>query len=177
MSSQPLLAIREPISESSPWYGVRTKSNQEKIAASVLEAKGFELYLPMYRARRRWSDRVVETNLPLFPGYVFCRFDPSQKMQIVSTPGVASVVSFGGMPAQVAHAEIAAIDSLLRSGHAVEPHPYLREGQTVRVARGPLEGAEGILVKKRDAWRMIVSITLLQRSVSVEVDRECLEEI
>lgn len=177
MSSQPLLAIREPLSDSSPWYGVRTKSNQEKVAASVLEAKGFEHYLPMYRTRRRWSDRIVETSLPLFPGYVFCRFEPGQKLQVLNTPGVASIVSFGGIPAPVNDAEIATIQSLVQSGRAVEPHPYLKEGQAVRVVRGPLEGAEGILVKKRDDWRMIVSIALLQRSIAVEVDRECLGEI
>jgi transcription antitermination factor NusG len=177
MSSQPLLAIPEPSLTSLPWYAIRTKSNQERIAASVLESKGFEQFLPTYRAKRRWSDRVVETTLPLFPGYVFCRFDKSRKSEILSTPGVASVVSFAGAPAPIGDSEISAIQTLIESGSLLEPHPYLKEGQPVRVVRGPLEGAHGILVKKRDHWRMLVSISLLQRSVAVEVDRECLAEI
>lgn len=177
MSSQPLFPISEPSSAPLPWYGIRTKSNQEKIAASVLAAKGFEQYLPTYRARRRWSDRVVETSLPLFPGYVFCRFAASRKVEILTTPGVASVVSFAGLPAPISDSEISAIQTLIESGSAIEPHPYLKEGQPVRVVRGPLEGAEGILVKKRDHWRMLVSISLLQRSVAVEVDRESLAEL
>jgi transcription antitermination factor NusG len=156
---------------------VRTRSNQEKIAASVLEAKGFDQYLPTYRTIRRWSDRNVETTLPLFPGYVFCRFDLSRKVQVLSTPGVASLVAFGSLPARIDDSEIAAIQSLIQSGSAVKPHPYLHEGQRVRVTEGPLEGVEGIVVKKRSEWRMIVSITLLQRSIAVDVDRDALAEL
>ncbi|MCU1292294.1 MAG: transcriptional activator RfaH [Bryobacterales bacterium] len=172
MSSQPA-----PVLQGSrlPWYGVRTKSNQERLAASVLEAKGFEHYLPSYQVRRRWSDRTVETTVPLFPGYLFCRFDSSQKLPVVSTPGVVSVVGFGNVPAPITDSEIEAIQAVLLSGIPAEPHSYLREGQKVRVTSGPLEGVEGLLIKKRSEWRMIVSITLLQRSIAVEIDRDCLE--
>src|SRR4051812_42525791 len=113
MSSQPA-----PVSENPPfpWYGIRTKSNQERLAASVLEAKGFEQYLPSYQVKRRWSDRTVETTVPLFPGYVFCRFDPSQKLPVVSTPGVVSVVGFGNVPAPIDDSEIEAIQAVLLSG-------------------------------------------------------------
>ncbi len=155
-----------------PWYGVRTKSNHEKVAAVVLENKGYEQFLPTYRCRRRWSDRVVETNQPLFPGYVFCRFDAKRRLPIIMTPGVISVVGYGKEPAPIADSEIEAIQAVRRSGLAAEPCPYLREGERVRVNRGALEGVEGILLNKKSEWRMVVSITMLQRSLSVEIDRD-----
>ena len=155
-----------------PWYGIRTKSNCENVAATVLEAKGYESYLPSYRVRRRWSDRTVETTLPLFPGYVFCRFDAHHRLPVVTTPGVASIVGFGNEPAPIAEAEIHAVQLILQSGLAAEPAPFLREGQRVRIKHGALTGVEGILLKKKTEWRMVVSVTMLQRSISVEVDRE-----
>lgn len=172
MSSQLISPMTTALAHRLSWFGVRTRSNQEKTAATMLEAKGFEPYLPSYSVRRRWSDRVVETTLPLFPGYVFCRFDVSQRVPVVSTPGVVSVVAFGNVPAPIDDSEIEAIQSLIQSGVTVQPHPYLREGQRVRVTNGPLEGVQGILIQKRSEWRMIVSITLLQRSISVEIDRD-----
>ena len=161
-----------PNSEWMPWYGVRTRANHERTAATVLEAKGYEQYLPSYKVRRRWSDRIVETILPLFPGYVFCRFDLLDRLSVVTTPGVVSILGFGNEPAAIPEEEIAAIETVLRSGMAAEPHPFLREGQRIRVNRGALEGLEGILIKKKSKCRIAVSITLLQRSVTVEVDRD-----
>ena len=161
-----------PNSEWAPWYGVRTRANHERTAATILEAKGYEQYLPSYKVRRRWSDRIVETILPLFPGYVFCRFDLLDRLLIVTTPGVVSILGFGNEPAAIPEEEIAAIETVLRSGMAAEPHPFLREGQRIRVNRGALEGLEGILIKKKSEWRLVISITLLQRSVTVEVDRD-----
>jgi transcription elongation factor/antiterminator RfaH len=160
-----------------PWYGIRTKSNHERLAATVLESKGYEQYLPVYRSRRRWSDRVVEKDRPLFPGYVFCRFDARKSLPIVSTPGVVSVVGFGNEPAPIADAEIEAVQILLQSGLASEPCPFLHEGQRIRVKRGSLEGLEGILLKKKTDWRMVVSVTMLQRSVAVEIDHEWIDSI
>jgi transcription antitermination factor NusG len=160
-----------------PWYGVRTKSNQERLAAAVLESKGYEQYLPVYRSRRRWSDRVVEKDQPLFPGYVFCRFDAKKPLPIVSSPGVVSVVGFGKEPAPISDTEIEAVQTLLHSGLATEPCPFLHEGQRIRVKRGSLEGLEGILLKKKTDWRMVVSVTMLQRSVAVEIDREWITTI
>ncbi len=173
MSSQPLPATQNA---QFPWYGLRTRSNQEKVAATVLEAKGFEPYLPSYSVRRRWSDRVVNTTLPLFPGYLFCRFDSNQKLPVVSTPGVVSVVGYGNVPAPIEDREIEAIQTLLESGAPAQPHPYLKEGQKVRVKSGVLQGVEGILIRMKSEWRMVLSITLLQRSIAVEVDRDCLVE-
>jgi transcription antitermination factor NusG len=155
-----------------PWYVVRTRSNQEKIAATALASKGFEEYLPCYKAQRRWSDRVVETSLPLFPGYVFCRFDASLRSPIITTPGVVSLVAFGKDPAPIPDSEIEAIKDVLRSDPTAEPCPFLKEGQRVRIKYGLLQGLEGILLKEKSKWRIVVSITMLQRSVSAEVDRD-----
>jgi transcription antitermination factor NusG len=160
-----------------PWYGIRTKSNHERVASVVLQSKGYEQYLPVYRRRQRWSDRVVESDRPLFPGYVFCRFDARKRLPIVSTPGVVSVVGFGNEPAPISDMEIEAVRAVLHSGLAAEPCPFLREGQRIRVKRGALEGMEGILVKKKSDWRIVVSVAMLQRSVAVEIDREWITAI
>ncbi len=155
-----------------PWYGIRTRSNQEKLTATVLENKGFENFLPTYRVKRKWSDRLVETDVPLFPGYVFCRFEVKQRLPILTTPGVVSVLGFGSEPAAIADSEIEAIQAILESGFSAEPCDYLYEGQRVRVTSGALEGVEGVLLKKKNQWRMIVSVTILNRSISVEIDRD-----
>jgi transcriptional antiterminator NusG len=155
-----------------PWYGLRTLSNHEKVAATILEGKGYQQFLPVYRSRRRRSDRVVESQKPLFPGYVFCRFDPKNRLPIMTTSGVISVVSVGKEPAPITDREIEAVHAILNSGLAAEPCPFLRVGQSVRVNRGVLAGVEGILVYKKSEWRMVVSIEMLQRSISVEIDRE-----
>ena len=160
------------------WYGLRTKSRFEKAAAASLAYKGYQYYLPTYRSRRRWSDRMTEVQAPLFPGYVFCRFDVSQRLPILVIPGIVSVVGIGREPASIPDEEIAAIETVLRSGLSAEPWPYLPEGQRVRVDKGSLNGIEGIVVKsKKGAWRMVVSVTLLQRCLSVEIDRECISAI
>lgn len=155
-----------------PWYAVRTRSNHERVAAAVLAGKGYERYLPTYRVRRRWSDRVVVTELPIFPGYVFCRFDAKQRLPILTTPGVVSVIGFGAEPSPITESEIEAIQTVLESGLNAEPCPFLKEGQRIRVKQGALEGLEGILLKKKSEWRMVISVTMLQRSLAVEIDRE-----
>lgn len=160
-----------------PWFAVRTRSNFESIAAAALEKKGFEPYLPAYRQRRRWSDRVVVSDSPLFKGYVFCRFDPSVRMPVMTTHGVIGIVSYGFEPAPIDEKEIEAVRRILRSGLAAEPCPFLHEGQPVRVLRGALSGIEGILIKKKSDFRLVISLTILQRSVSVEIDREWIRVI
>ncbi len=160
-----------------PWYGLRTKSNCEKTASAVLGIKGYDYYLPLYRVRRRWSDRVVVTELPLLPGYIFCRLDAMCRLSILTTPGVVSIISCGKVPVPIPEIEIDAIQAILRSGNIVEPCPYLREGQRIRINRGSLEGLEGILLKKKAEWSMVISVTMLQRSVAVEIDREWITAI
>jgi transcription antitermination factor NusG len=160
-----------------PWYCVRTKPKHESIAAAALKAKGYEQYLPLYRSRRRRSDRVINLEVPQFPGYVFCRFEVSRRLPVLTTPGVISIVGFGEGPTPIAESEIEAIQVVLRSGLAGEPCAFLHKGQRIRVNRGSLEGLEGFLLRKKSEWRMVISITMLQRSVSIEIDREWISEI
>jgi len=186
-------AIRVPFSSSSPfpevqvdesyspdpmpWFGLHTRSNHEKVTATVLSHKGYEHYLPTYKSKKRWSDRVVESERPLFPGYVFCRFDPKVRLPILTTPGVISVVGFGNDPAPIDNSEIEAVQAVINSGLHAEPCAFLREGQRIRVTQGSLSGLEGLLVRKKSEWRMVVSVAMLQRSISVEIDREWIDAI
>ncbi len=151
------------------WYALRTKSNHEKLAAMFLQAHSFETFLPLYRAPRRRQDGGTETTLPLFSGYLFCRFDARYRSPVLGALGVVAIVAFGSKPARIDDMEIEAIRKALGSGQQMEPHPYLHEGQKVRIQRGPLQGLEGILVKKR-TWRMVISVEMLRRAVSVEID-------
>jgi transcription antitermination factor NusG len=160
-----------------PWYAIRTRSKHEAIATAALRGKGYTPYLPLYTARRRWSDRVVVLMQPLFPGYVFCRFNPRCRLPILTSFGVASIVGFGNEPAAVPDEEVEAIKGVLRCGSGVKPCPHLEEGQRVRLNRGALEGLEGVLLKRKNTLRMVVSIPLLQRSISVEVDRDWIDGI
>lgn len=160
-----------------PWFAVRTRSNFEKLASIALENKGLVPYLPTYRNRRRWSDRVIVAETPLFRGYVFCRFNPLHRLPVLTTTGVISIVGYGAEPAPIDETEIGAIQAILRSGLATEPCPFLREGQRVRVIRGSLEGVDGILTKKKSDFRLVISVTMLQRSISVEIDREWIKVV
>lgn len=160
-----------------PWFGIRTRSNFEKKAAAALASKGYPQYLPLYRVRRQWSDRVVETHLPLFPGYVFCRFDPKYRLPILSAPGVVRIIGFGNELAAIPDDEIQAIRTILNSGNVAEPCPFLSDGQRVRITCGPMEGLEGILNKRKNDMRVVVSVTILQRSIAVEFDSECITAV
>jgi transcription antitermination factor NusG len=153
-----------------PWYGIRTRSNHEGVAVLVLKSRGYEPYLPMCRHWRRRGDAKVESKYPLFPGYVFCRFDATKRLPILMTTGVIAILSSGKEPAAIPDDEIEAVQAVLRSGLSAEPCAYLREGQRVRVMNGSLDGVEGILVKKKTQLRMVVSVSMLQRSISVEID-------
>jgi transcription antitermination factor NusG len=152
------------------WFALRIKPQREKIVASALRSKGYEEFLPLYRCRRRWSDRIKEMDLPLFPGYVFCRFDVHSRLPILVTPGVLLIVGVGKTPSPVDDSEIAALQSIVKSGLQAEPWPFLKIGQRVRIEHGSLEGVEGILVAIKKPYRLVVSVTLLQRSVAVEID-------
>lgn len=155
----------------SAWFALVVKPCHEKTAAMALRLKGYEELAPFFRIRRRWSDRVKELELPLFPGYVFCRFDPNARLPVLTTPCVSSVVGVGKTPAAVGETEIEAVKAIMRSGLRAAPWPYLEVGSRVRLEAGPLFGLEGILIRTKQEHRLVVSVTLLRRSVSVEVDR------
>ena len=154
------------------WYAVKVRSKFERTASSLLRAKGFEEFLPLVRARRRWSDRTKELEVPLFPGYVFCRFDPRFRVPVLETPGVAGIVGFGSQFTPVPESEIRAIEAVINSGNPLELYPYLSAGKKIRIEDGPFTGVEGVVVEWKNRFRLIVSVTLLQRSVAVEIDRE-----
>jgi transcription antitermination factor NusG len=152
------------------WYAAYTCTNHERRVAQQLDERDVENFLPLYRSVRRWKDRRKELQLALFPSYVFVRMDPMDRLRVLQLPGVVSFVNFGGTPAPLLDSEI----ETLRRGRAcpgqIAPHPYLKVGRRVLVASGPFAGTEGILVRRRDSCRVVVSIDLLMRSVAVEVD-------
>jgi transcription antitermination factor NusG len=160
------------IPENPCWYALAVKPRHEKAVAADLRQRGLEEYLPLYGARRSWSDRVKLVELPLFPGYVFCRYGYGERSRVVTAPGVRAVVGFAGADAPVEDSEIAALRTILAAGLPVAPWPYLGAGSRVRIARGPLAGVEGTLAGDKGAWRVVVNVELLRRSVAVEVDRE-----
>jgi transcription antitermination factor NusG len=152
------------------WYAVQVKTTHEKRVAWQLDQRLIEHFLPLYRERRRWSDRIKELELPLFPGYVFCRFTLRTRATVLKTPGVHRVVGIGSMPAPIEDHEIASIQEAQRSGLGVRPHPFLRNGQRVRVEGGPFKGLEGFITDIRRRDRLILSINLLHRSIALEID-------
>ena len=160
-----------------PWYAVRVRSNFERTVSRSLQNKGYVEFAPFYRAKRRWSDRTKLVEFPLFPGYVFCRFNVEQRLPILQTPGVVSVVGFGEEFAVINDAEINAVRRVITSGNEVRPWPYLRVGQHVRVRAGALAGLDGLLLDLKNGCRIVVSITILQRSVATELDRDTIEPL
>jgi transcription antitermination factor NusG len=160
-----------------PWFALRVRPNYEKPVAAALRGKGFQEFLPLIESRRQWSDRVKVMNLPLFPGYLFCRLNLDERMPLLTTPGFLYLVGVGRNPEPVNESEIEAIQSVLRSGLPVTPWPSLMVGQKVRLKHGPLRGLEGVLTKIANQHRMYVAVTLLKRSISVEVSPEWIHPI
>jgi transcription antitermination factor NusG len=159
------------------WFAIRVKSQYEKITAVALRNKGYEEFTPMYHSRRYWSDRVKELDLPLFPGYIFCRFDPLHRLPVLTSPGIVSIIGLGKNPEPVEDDEIARIQAIVSSGVLAYPWPFLHAGEKIAVIRGPLCGVEGFLVSSKSQYRLVVSIQLLQRSVAAEVDRDCVQPL
>jgi transcription antitermination factor NusG len=168
------LSLLEP---GSPWYAIRVKPRHEKTCGLALRSKGYETLVPFYHCRRRWSDRVKDLELPLFAGYVFCCFDVRLRMPILATPGVSFIVGIGRIPAPVDNAEMEALKAVVRSGLRAEPWPFLQIGQRVRIEDGPLFGLEGLITDEKRGGRLIVSVSLLRRSVAVEVDKRWLDPV
>jgi len=152
------------------WFAIQVKSTHEKRVTSLLQYQTYECFLPLYTSRRRWSDRIKRVELPLFPGYVFTRFTPVDRIPILKTPSVISIVGIGATPTPIDECEIAAIQRAVASGFGLSPHPFLQIGQRVRINGGSLCGLEGIIADVRKRDHLILSVTLLQRSVAVEID-------
>ena len=159
------------------WYALYTRHQHEKSVHQVLVGKGFESFLPLYTAAHQWKDRVKRISLPLFPCYVFLRGPLVQWLPVLTTPGVHSVVGSGGQPALISGTEIEAIRRAVESPAKAEPHPFLRCGDRVRVAVGPLRGLEGLLLRKKNWCKLLLSVEMLQRSVAVEVEADTVERV
>jgi transcription antitermination factor NusG len=139
--------------------------------------RSVEHFLPLYESVRRWKDRRVHLQLPLFPGYVFVRLALHDRLQVLQVPSVARLVSFNGTPAALPEAEIAALKAGLERGVRMVPHPYLKVGRRVRITTGPLEGLEGILVREKNALRFVISLDLIQRSIRLDIDASSVEPV
>lgn len=164
MSSGDGAAISNP-----SWFAIRVKSRCERVVSEALRQKGYDEFLPMYWSRRRWSDRVKVMQMPLFSGYLFCRFSVSDRVPILATPGVVLIVGQGRTPLPIDSEEINAIRTAVNSGCRVEPWPQLEVGRTVRIEEGSLRGLEGVLLRFKGTNQLILGVQLLQRAVAVEV--------
>jgi transcription antitermination factor NusG len=152
------------------WYAAYTFANHEKRVQEQLELRSIVSFLPLYETVRRWKDRRVHLQLPIFPGYVFVQLALQDRLQVLQVPGVVRLVGFNGQPTPLPDEEIEGLKNGLASDVLVEPHPYLTVGRRVRIKAGPLEGREGILLRKKGSFRVVLSIELIQRSVVVDVD-------
>ncbi len=159
------------------WYAIYTRHQHEKTVARILTSKGFETLLPLYSAVRRWKDRTKLLSLPLFPSYVFLKGGLERPLDILTTPGIHALVSTAGQPAPIPHADIEAIRRAVESGASVEPHPLLKCGEWVRIKCGPLEGIQGILVRKKNLYRLVLSVEILGKAASVEIDAFLIERL
>jgi transcriptional antiterminator NusG len=165
------MASSSPAGEVYPWFALRVRSKHERIAATHLRERGYEEFAPSYKAQTQWSDRRKTMDRFLFPGYVFCRFDPQDRLPVLTVPGAVDLIGFGDGPTPIPDHEIEHVRTMMRSGLLVTPWPFLEVGQTVLLERGPLAGLEGILEDVKGKLRLVISIRMLQRSVSTEVDR------
>lgn len=159
------------------WYALHTRYHHEKMVAASLAAKGFTAFLPLYFVPRQWKDRVKVISLPLFSCYVFIQEGLERHLEIVRTAGVHGFVSRAGLPVVIPPLEIDRIRQAVDRCASVEPCPFINCGDRVRVKAGPLEGIEGILVRKKNFCRLVLTVELLGKSAAVEVDASVVERI
>jgi transcription antitermination factor NusG len=157
-------------STQAPWYAVYTRANHEKSVSDQLASSSVEHFLPQYESVRKWKDRKVRLQLPLFPGYLFVQVAPQERLRVLQVRGVVRLVGFNGSPTPMPEEDLNRIREFLRQGWRAEPHPYLHVGRRARVVRGPLAGLEGIVVRRRNLSRLVLSFELIQRSMAVEMD-------
>jgi transcription antitermination factor NusG len=166
----PLESGRLDVDATPHWFAVCTRSNHERSAATQLEQRSVENFLPLYESVRKWKDRRKRLELPLFPGYIFVRISLQERLRVLVTPGVVRLVGFDNRPAALPDGEIEALRSVLVHGIHSEPHPYLSIGRRVRIIRGALTGMEGVLIRKKGRVRLVLSIDLIRQSAMIEVD-------
>jgi transcription antitermination factor NusG len=159
------------------WFALQVRTRWESSTALLLSGKGYETLLPTYQTKKHWNGKLRQLNSPLFPGYVFCQFDALNRLPILVTPGVIAVVGRGRVPVAVDDAEIAAIQTVVSSGLRAEPWPYLEIGQKIRIESDALYGLEGVLINFKGNHRIVVSVSLLRRSVALEIDRACVSPL
>jgi transcription antitermination factor NusG len=159
------------------WYALCTRPRFEKVVAGHLKSYGYEEYLPLYASKSHWSDRIKVIEKPLFPGYAFCKFDLHKTLPIPVLSGVLYIVGIAGVPVAISEVEVASMRQIVASALPCAPWPFIQAGQRVSVTRGSLAGIDGIVLGVKSHLRLIVSLPLLQRSVAVEVDRDCIEPI
>ena len=159
------------------WYAAYTRANHEKRVQEQLEQSLVESFLPLYEEYRRWKDRKVCLQLPLFPGYIFVHLALRDRLKVLRIPGVVRLVGFNGDPVPLTESDIEALRTALDGRSILQPHPYLTVGRRLRIKDGPLKGMEGVLVRKKNIFRLVVSIPLIARSASVEIDTACVERI
>jgi transcription antitermination factor NusG len=163
--------------DSQSWFALQVRTRSEASTSVLLEGKGYQTFLPTLKLKKRWSCKMREINAPMFPGYVFCHFDPQKRLPILITPGVLAVVGRGKIPVPIDESEITAIQSVVASGLQADPWPYLEVGQRIRIEGEALHGLEGILTQFKGQHRIVVSVSLLRRSVALEIDRSCVRPI
>lgn len=159
------------------WHALYTRHQHEKQVADLLLKKNFDVFLPVYEATHRWKDRLKKLSLPLFPSYVFVRGGLDRQLQMMMTPGVYSMLAFAGHAAEIPEEQIDAVKRMVEGPLRAEPHPFLNCGDRVRVKAGPLQGIEGMLVRKKNQTRLVLSIEMLMQSVAVEIDAWMVERL
>jgi transcription antitermination factor NusG len=163
------------LTHSPQWFAAYTCVRHEKCVRRQLDERQIESFLPLYRRTRQWKDRRKEIEFALFPGYVFVRIHEQARLRVLELPGVIRMVSFNGRLAALEEKEIESLRSGLENGVFAEPYPFLRVGRKVRVVRGPVAGLEGVLVRKKDRVRVVVSLLTIMQSIALEVDATDLE--
>jgi transcription antitermination factor NusG len=159
-----------------PWFAIQVRTCTERTATTILQYQGYECFLPVSRSKRHWSDRIKQLDVPLFPGYLFCRFDPNNRLPVLKTPGVIQIVGIGKTLIPIDDDEVAALQCVNKNGLPAQPWPFLQVGQIARIEYGPLRGLTGMVIQIKSEFRLVLCVTLLQRSVAVEVDRGWLSD-
>jgi transcription termination/antitermination protein NusG len=177
MNDAALVSTSEPAATTARWFAVWTRSRHERTVFEQLTDRGIEAFLPTMPRWSRWKDRKKKIDWPLFPGYCFARFAPAVRLTVVKCPGVVSIVSFNGELAPVPDQAIEGIRTLVNSALPYDPCPMLKTGMMVEVAHGPLKGVVGRLQRKGPQARLVLSVDLIGRGVSVQVDAADVREL